>query len=342
MNSIDLGERFCGTYGVAHPIACAGMGFVASLPELAIAVAKAGGVPAIGAGIMFADDLESCIESYRLAANAPLNVSFLTFTFDAEKLALCCALKPEIVSFHWGHPDRAWIDALHACGIRVWEQVGSIDAAQRAFNDDVDLVIIQGSEAGGHNYGELPLDQAIFAARKRLGPAPMLLAAGGISAGGDVARIMSLGADGVMLGSRIVASVEANAHHDYKAALVTSTGSDTVRTSIFGREMPFFNPVRVIANDIVREWHGHETELPPPGEGMSEIGVVPASNGLIPIHHLDSIVPTRGVQGDVANMMLLAGEGIGKIQSIEPVSDIISKIMADARAATQPRAMEIK
>ena len=340
MKSIDLGVRFCDAYSIAHPIACAGMAFVASLPELAIAVANAGGVPAIGAGIMSADDLKSGIISYRLAANAPLNLSFLTFTFDAEKLALCCALKPEIVSFHWGHPDRAWIDALHACGIRVWEQVGSIDAAQRAFNDDVDLVIIQGSEAGGHNYGELPLGQAIVAARERLGPAPMLLAAGGISDGGDVARIMSLGADGVMLGSRIVASEEANAHHDYKAALVTSTGSDTVRTSIFGREMPFFNPVRVIANDIVHEWHGREPELPLPGEGMAKIGALPTSNGMMPIHHLDSIVPTRGVHGDVSAMMLLAGERIGKIQSIEPVNNIISKIMAEARAATQQRAME--
>ena len=337
---MGLGARFCNVYGVRYPIASAGMAFVASLPELAIAIANAGGVPAIGAGIMSEKKLEACVASYRSAAMAPLNVSFLTFAFDAAKLALCCALKPEIVSFHWGHPERVWIETLHAAGIRVWEQVGSTDAAQLAVEDGVDLIIIQGSEAGGHNYGELPLVQAIKAVRERIGSEPMLLAAGGISDGADIARVVSLGADGVMLGSRLVASAEANAHDAYKAALVASDGSNTVRTSIFGREMPFFNPVRAIANDIVREWHGREDDLPPASDGFPAIGKIEILSRTIPIRQLDSIIPTRAAQGDIGGMMLLAGEGIGKIQSVEPVASLISKIMADAKAATPQPKME--
>ncbi len=327
-------SRFCEEYGVRHPVACAGMAFVASIPELAIAVAKAGGLPAIGAGMMSAKRLESCIGSYRNAATAPVNVSFLTFAFDAETLALCCALRPEIVSFHWGHPEKAWIDALHGAGIRVWEQVGSVQSAQIAVLDGVDLIIVQGTEAGGHNYAELPLDRAIADVRKSLGAGPVLIAAGGISTGVDIARFMELGADGVMLGSRLVASHEANAHDDYKAALVASDGGDTVLTSAFGREMPFFNPVRVIANDIVRAWQGREMELPPPGTSFPAIGEVLTSSGSLPIRQLDSIVPTRDVQGDVADMMLLAGSGIGNIRSIDFVADIIPKMIAEAGAST--------
>ena len=332
--------RFCDAYGIAHPIACAGMAFVASMPELAIAVAHAGALPAIGAGIMSSERLSACVASYRAAATAPLNVSFLTFAFDAEKLALCCALKPEIVSFHWGHPDKAWIDALYAAGIKVWEQVGSLAAAQIAVADGIDLIIVQGLEAGGHNYAELPLDEAIFTIRNSVGPEPMLLAAGGLSSGEDVVRVLSLGADGVMLGSRLVASDEANAHDDYKEALVAADGSDTVLTAMFGREMPFFNPVRVIANGPVRDWIGREAELPLAGPSFPVIGEIASPNGSLPIRMLDSIVPTRDAQGDIASMMLLAGAGIGGIKTVKPVFDIITAIMAQAYAASPQTQME--
>jgi NAD(P)H-dependent flavin oxidoreductase YrpB (nitropropane dioxygenase family) len=333
MESVDLGTRFCKAYGIGYPIASAGMAFVASGPELAVAVANAGGLPAIGAGILSAPQIEACVAAYRSAATAPLNLNFLTFAFDAGKLALCCALKPEIVSFHWGHPEPVWIAALHAAGIRVWEQVGTTDAAHMAVTDGVDLVIVQGREAGGHNYAELPLDQAVALIRKSVGTAPLLLAAGGISDGADIARLLLLGADGVMLGSRLVASHEANAHRDYKAALVASDGSDTLLTSIFGRQMPFFNPVRVIANETVRQWQDREAELPPVGAPFPKIGEMATSSGILPIRQLDSIVPTREVAGDISAMMLLAGSGIGKIHSVDAVCDILPRLMAEARAA---------
>ena len=330
---LEHGARFCRAYGVQHPIASAGMAFVASAPDLAIAVAHAGGLPAIGAGILTPDELVACIKTYREAAAAPLNLNFLTFAFSAQTLVQCCALKPEIVSFHWGHPQRDWIDRLHGEGIRVWEQVGSTASAQAAFEDGIDLVIIQGSEAGGHNYGELPLGEAIEAARAALGLELMLLAAGGISDGTDIARVMAQGADGVMLGSRLVASEEANAHPVYQAALVASDGSDTVRTSIFGREMPFFNPVRAIANDVVREWIGREDSLPAAGDSLHKLGEMPMGDGLMPIRMLDALVPTRDAQGDVTRMMLLAGEGIGKIRSVQPVAEIFANLIAEMRSS---------
>lgn len=328
-----LRTRFSEAYRVRHPVASAGMAFVASTPDLAIAVAGAGGLPAIGAGIMSPAQIEVCVARYRSAATAPLNLSFLTFAFDSEKLALCCALKPEIVSFHWGHPSTDWIAALHAAGIGVWEQVGSVRAAQSAIADGVDLVIVQGLEAGGHNFAELPLDEAVAAIREKVGPEPMLLAAGGISDGVDVVRVLSLGADGVMLGSRLVASEEANAHDDYKAALVAGDGSDTVLTSVFGREIPLFNPVRVIANDIVGAWHGRVHELPAAVDAFPILGTIATAASSRPIRQLDSIVPTRQTEGDIAGMMLLAGAGIGKIRAIESVTEIMSNMMAEARIA---------
>lgn len=323
-------NRFCSRYKVTYPIASAGMAFVASSPDLAIAVSAAGGFGAIGAGILPPEGVTHCLSAFREVATGPINLNFVTFMVTEATIDLCVSLKPEVVSFHWGHPDVAWIKKLQEAGIDVWEQVGSIGAAQQAVKDGVNLLIVQGSEAGGHNYGEMPLLEAIAKIRAIVGVGPLILGAGGISDGDGLASALAAGADGAIVGSRLVASFEADAHDDYKAALVASDGSDTVCTSLFGRDMPHFNPMRVIKNQIVREWHGKQADMPPQDDNLPIIATVQMGPQAVPIRRFSSFVPTRSTQGDLSEMALLAGQGIGAIQKIASVSDIIADIGAGA------------
>ena len=329
---MTLTTRFTEAYGIRHPIACAAMAFVASDPGLAIAVAKAGGLGAIGAGAMPPEAIGMVVGAFRANAAGPIHINLVVFLTNDAMIDACVAVRPDIVSFHWGHPTRAWIERLQGAGIKVWEQIGSVAAAVAAITDGVDLVIVQGSEAGGHNCGELPIFTAIPAVRKAVGVTPLLLAAGGIGDGATMAAALALRADGVVVGSRFVASVEGDAHADYKQAIVESDGSDTCLTSMFGRDMPHFNPMRVIANRVVREWQGREDEMPAEDNRLPQIGTTHVGGQDIPLARFSGFVPTRGATGDLQEMAFLAGQGIGQITSIETVATIIETMVTDAEA----------
>jgi NAD(P)H-dependent flavin oxidoreductase YrpB (nitropropane dioxygenase family) len=116
-----------------------------------------------------------------------------------------------VVSFHWGHPPQEYVARLHDAGIKVWEQVGSVDAAKESVDSGIDLIIAQGSEAGGHNYGSLPTFVLVPSILEAIAPTSVL-AAGGVATGRQLAAALVLGADGVSIGTRFVASQEAFAH----------------------------------------------------------------------------------------------------------------------------------
>jgi NAD(P)H-dependent flavin oxidoreductase YrpB (nitropropane dioxygenase family) len=131
---------------------------------------------------------------------------------------LAVAAGVAVVSFHWEHPPRSWIDRLHAAGVQVFEQVGSVDGARRAVDDGVDVVVAQGREAGGHNFATLPTFVLVPAVVDAVAPA-LVLAAGGVTDGRGLAAALMLGADGAWVGTRLVASVESAAHdkHDNRS-----------------------------------------------------------------------------------------------------------------------------
>ena len=136
---------------------------------------------------------------------------------------MCAEERVPVVSFHWGHPSRDFLKRLHDAGIKVWEQVGSVDAAREAVDSGIDLIIAQGSEAGGHNYGSLPTFVLVPSIIEAVAPTPVL-AAGGITNGRQLAAALALGADGVSIGTRFIASEEAFAHPEYKQRLVEAAG----------------------------------------------------------------------------------------------------------------------
>ena len=201
-----IATRFTSRFGSRYPFACAGMAF-AGTTELALAVCRGGGVGAIGVGLTPAEKLRGMVREMRKKTSAPFNVNFLTIFDNDAHIRLCAEERVPIVSFHWGHPSAQHIKLLRDAGVSVWEQVGSVEAAKRAAGDGIEAIVAQGSEAGGHNYGALPTMALVPMVVDAVAPS-LVLASGGIADGRGVAAALALGADGVWVGSRMVATRE--------------------------------------------------------------------------------------------------------------------------------------
>jgi len=233
------------------------------------------------------------------------------------------------VSFHWGNPPQETIDRLHSAGCRVWEQVGSVETARQAVASGVDLVIAQGSEAGGHNFGTLPTLALVPAVVDSVSPTPVL-AAGGIADGRGLAAALVLGAEGAWVGTRFVATREANAHEEYKSRLVRAAGTDTVRTSVLGPDMPGFNPYRVLRNPLTAEYEGREAELPGDLSGEPRIGSTLIGPQRVPIHRFSNLIPTPETEGDLSLMAMPAGEGVGVVHAVVDAAEVVEEMVRQA------------
>jgi enoyl-[acyl-carrier protein] reductase II len=329
--------RLTAAYDVAHPIAQAGMAFVGMTADLAVAVCEAGGLGSLGVGLMPPPALEMTIKAIRAGTDRPFNVNFITGLTTREQLDVALDAGVPVVSFHWGHPPREWIDAAHDAGAKVWEQIGAVDAAKRAVDDGVDLVVAQGEEAGGHCYGGLStmtLVPLVVDAVAASGAPVLVLAAGGIADGRGLAAALMLGADGVWLGTRLVATTESAAHEDYKRRLVAASGTDTVRTHVFGREMPQFNPMRVVRNRVVSQWHDRVREIPIDPQTLPVIGTFTFGGQETKLRKFSNFVPMRdATTGDLDEMPLLAGQGVGLVLDVRPAAEVIERMVAEAAAA---------
>jgi enoyl-[acyl-carrier protein] reductase II len=238
-----------------------------------------------------------------------------------------------LVVFHMNVPSRAWIDRLHAAGCRVWQQAASVEQAIEAATLGVDAVIAQGRQAGGHNRSTvrtLPLLRRVVRAVRPL----MVLASGGIATGADVAEALAAGADGVWVGTRMVASAEAFAHPDYKRRLLGAHGRATAVTTAFGPEYPAV-PYRVLRTDLVRQIAGHEDQIPPPGTGDAPIGETVLFPFTLRMPYtmppFSAVVPTPDTTGRFDLMGFPAGEdSVRKIKAVKPAAEIIAEMMAEA------------
>jgi NAD(P)H-dependent flavin oxidoreductase YrpB (nitropropane dioxygenase family) len=163
-----------------------------------------------------------------------------------------------------------------------------------------------------------------------IGRRTIVLAAGGITDGRGVAAALMLGADGIWIGTRLVASKEAHVHPFHHQALLKATGIDTVRSSIFGPEMPAFNPMRLLRNRVVAEYTDRLDEVPTERSHLPVIGETILHGTAHVKRKFDVMLPVPQTTGDFEEMPWLAGQGVGLIQEILPAGTIVSKLMADA------------
>lgn len=321
----DWGTPFTRLVGCSVPIQQAGFGSSLNVP-LAAAVGRAGGLGNLGGTLGDAAVLAAACDEYEALTEAPVAVNFVEPFFDREAQMDSLALAAErcaLVEFFYGEPDPALVEAIHAGGALAGWQVGSVEEARRAEAVGVDIVTLQGIEAGGHVRATQGLWAMLAEALDAVGVP--IVAAGGISSPRAMAAALAAGAAGVRLGTRFVASVEADFHADYKAFLVEAGEDATVYTERFHELWPDA-PHRVLRRSIAAA---------EAGEGPT-VGTMSAGAERIDVPRFAGFAPVADAEGEIEAMACFAGEGVGAIASILPAGDIVTEF--SERAASLLRA----
>jgi NAD(P)H-dependent flavin oxidoreductase YrpB (nitropropane dioxygenase family) len=301
--------RFTDLVGCPLPIQQAGMGGV-STPALAAAVARAGGLGMLAATGLRGEGF-GAVHREAIAAAGPearIGANFLAPFLDPAAVEDVAAIAPFVECFY-GDPDAAVVARIHAAGSLAAWQVGSRDEAVAAADAGCDVVVVQGVEAGGHVRGTAPLLTLLADVRATLERLP-LVAAGGIATGAAAAAAMAAGADAVRIGTRLVATAEADVHPQYLDALVKAGAADTELTEAFSLGWPHA-PHRVLRSCIEASEADPSTRSPFP--------------------------PNRTFAGDVASAALYAGTSVGDVDAVEPAEDVVRRLAADLADALERR-----
>ncbi|MGV3653448.1 MAG: NAD(P)H-dependent flavin oxidoreductase [Noviherbaspirillum sp.] len=311
--------------GIAHPVLGAPMGLVAG-GRLAAAVSAAGGLGMIGGGYGDADWLE---REFAAAGPARIGCGFITWALEKkpELLDLVLARKPACVMLSFGDP-APFAQRIKAAGALLVCQAQTLALAREAVAAGADVIVAQGTEAGGHGIERTTFTLVPEIADYLAGAAPdtLLAAAGGIADGRGLAAALMLGADGVLVGSRFLASPEALAPPAFQAATVAADGDSTIRTTVAdvarGYDWPKPFTARAIRTRFTMDWHGREDVLAAPGTQEREEARY-----------------WKGFRdGDVDNTCVLVGEAAGLIRDVAPAGELLRRMMAEAEdLLAQPR-----
>lgn len=256
-----IATALTGMFGLRHPIVLAPMGNVSG-GALAAAVSNAGGLGLVGGGYGNVDWLRKELDHVRDATTRPWGVGLITWSIKHEALALALEYRPAAFMLSFGDP-RPYAPAIKAAGCRLICQVQDLAAAKVARDAGADLIVAEGSEAGGHSGGRatFPLVPAVV---DEVAPIPVI-AAGGIGDGRGLAAALMLGAHGVLMGTRFFATNEALGPIEAKQRIVAATAADTRRTRVFdivrGYDWPPGFPGRALRNRFLEHWDGREAEL---------------------------------------------------------------------------------
>jgi nitronate monooxygenase len=330
--TLTLPTRLTRDYGLRHPFVGAGMGFIAH-EQLAAAVTEAGGLGVLGASPDPPDSLAVMVQGLRALTTGPFGVDLICAdtgfgpASTAEHVVMCVQLDVPLVVFHHDPPPSCWVSTLRAAGIPVWMQASSPEIVAAAIELGVNGIVAQGSEAGGHARGQIPLHTLLGTIRRNW-PDMLLLAAGGITNGHAAAAALRAGADGIWVGTALVAAEEANAHPEYQRRLVDSAGR-TLRTNAFGPEWPD-QPYRLLSTPAVRDAEVRADDADAPGN-IGRTRLFPHSaNAPYDMPTRSALPPTRATTGDWESMVYPAGEGVGSVRRTAPAANIIREMMSEA------------
>ncbi|MCZ2815719.1 NAD(P)H-dependent flavin oxidoreductase [Modestobacter sp. VKM Ac-2984] len=286
--------------------------------ELARAVSLGGGLGMIGVGSD--TPVEWLAEQARLPTEADVSfgVGLMAWALERrpELLAAAIATEPALVSVSFGDPEP-FVGPLHDAGIAVATAVNSLADLDRALAAGADVIVAQGTEAGGHTgqRATLPLLQEVLAATDR-----PVLAAGGVATGAGLAAVLVAGAAGAWIGTPFLSCTEAANSPAARERIRAAAGDDTVLTSAFdiaqGLPWPARWPGRALANEFTQLWHGRETELR---------GDTAAAD----------LVRRARAEGDLDHAPVYAGESVGLVTREESASDVVRRLAADARKALE-------
>lgn len=299
-------------FGLRYPIIQAPMAGAAG-GDLAREAARGGGLGMIGTGTRASIPwLEA--EWGKLAGTGPVGIGFMTWALNAMEeqrsmLHHALALKPAAVLLSFGDP-APYARAVREAGARLICQVQTAEDTAFAVAAGADLLVAQGTEAGGHT-GLAPM-RSVLQEVLTLARGIPVIAAGGLATGADVAEVLQLGAAGAMLGTRFVATPECLYHANAKERILQATESDTVLTRVFdlvqGIPWPPQYPGRALRNRFAETWHGREGDL------------------VADLPHVREAFEAARQAADYETMVVYAGQAAGQIEDLVPAAELMQRI----------------
>ena len=282
--------------------------------ELASAVSNAGGLGLIGAGSMRPNVLREHIVKTKQATKMPFGVNIpLLYPNVCNIIDIIIELQVPIVFTSAGNP-KTWTAKLQAAGIKVVHVVSNVKFALKAEAAGVDALVAEGFEAGGHNGREETTTLTLIPEVRQVTALP-LIAAGGIATGRQMLAAMVLGANGVQMGTRFIATTESSAHTQFKQAVVAATEGSTMLS------LKKLVPVRLLKNTFYERVAKAEISGASADELSNILGQARAKRGMF--------------EGDLLEGELEAGQVASLIKNIEPVANIIAKVVMEYTVAKE-------
>jgi NAD(P)H-dependent flavin oxidoreductase YrpB (nitropropane dioxygenase family) len=315
LENIVIRTSVCELLDIEHPIALGGMGS-ATNSALVAAVSRAGGLGALGCHYLTPDQIRERTTAIRQETNKPFGLNFLTFDTREDSFAAALDLQPSVMQFAWARPDqdlKAYFTRAHDAGCKVTYMAGNVPEAVRAAQAGADIVIAQGTEGGGHVgwMASMPLIPMIVDA---VAPLPVL-AAGGFADGRGLAAALALGAQGILLGTRFLATIESPLHPNFKQAIVDSDGHDTQLSEIPDIAAGLVWPgamTRSRRNRFIERWAGREW--------------------LLRQSRIEALAKLRAAResGDVDEGPLSMGQDAGLVHDIPNAAEVVARIAREA------------
>jgi enoyl-[acyl-carrier protein] reductase II len=310
--------RFCELLGIEIPIALAPFGPWDQV-ELAAAVSNAGGLGSVGTAVRSADELREQWRRLRALTDRPFAVNHTGRPFDEGVFSAIVEAAPPVISFHMGVP-RERIAEAHAAGALWMQQVGDRRTAELAVEAGADVLVAQGWEAGGHA-GWVATMVLVPQVVDVAGEIPVL-AAGGIADGRGIAAAFALGAEGVVLGTRFLASVEMAIDRAWKERIVAADATDARKVPSHERVLPPFTfdlgPGRAPAPRALRTPLIDQLESDPESVDAASVGRAFVSDVLA---------------GGGHDRLPFTGQSAGLVADIAPAAEIIERLMDETEAA---------
>ena len=327
--TVAMGRRpvrseLCDLVGIEVPIIQAGMSIFTS-PALAAAVCDAGALGSLGAWNRPADQLRRELDELRDLTTHPFGVNDVVPDLNPDAFVVTLERAPAIVSFALDQAGTDLVAQVHDAGSLVMQQITTVDQAKIAVDHGADVIVAQGGEAGGYA-GTVSTLSLVPQVVDSVRPVPVV-AAGGIADGRGVAAAVALGAAGVNIGSRFLASTESPVGERWKKALVTHPSEDWIQASFVNAMNP--NPgtlgyqtrLRLLRTNFVERWEARVDEV--------EIDPAPV------LAELNEAVAA----GNREALLVVGGQSAGLIRRVEPAGAIVRALVAETRAALATSAL---
>lgn len=316
----------CDLLHIPHPIVLGGMAGHTSVPLVA-AVSNAGGLGTLGIAVTPPEQIPLDIAAIRKATAGAFGVNFLLFRARDAAIDAALGAHPPVFAGAWARADqdlRALFGRAHDAGCVVMYMVGTVPEALRAKSAGADVIVAQGTEGGGH-VGWMASMSLVPMVVDAIGSTPVM-AAGGIADGRGLAAALALGAQGVLLGTRFLATKESPLHQNFQRAILDSDGHDTLLTEIPDVARGVVWPgamARARRNALIERWAGREWELRA-RQPEAAAAMEAARQG-----------------GDADNAVLYIGQDAGLIHDIPSAGEIVERIVDEAEALLKRRLPDV-